>query len=144
MNNLLIGAISGNYKITDIHKWVQSSNEIDSKRILLLYNNQFNLEIIPYLNNHGIVVIVPEHNMYGETVEEFSLELTEGEEGEEAQGEDGIKSFDDFGGEEEEDFGGEEAQDDEIQDEIQDELEEEEEESENKLESFQSFINKKK
>lgn len=79
-----------------------------------------------------------------ETVEEFSLELTEGEEGEEAQGEDGIKSFDDFGGEEEEDFGGEEAQDDEIQDEIQDELEEEEEESENKLESFQSFINKKK
>lgn len=76
-----------------------------------------------------------------ETVEEFSLELTEGEE---AQGEDGIKSFDDFGGEEE-DFGGEEAQDDEIQDEIQDELEEEEEEeSENKLESFQSFINKKK
>jgi hypothetical protein len=76
-----------------------------------------------------------------ETVEEFSLELTEGEE---AQGEnDYIRSFDDFGGEEE-DFGGEEAQDDELQDEIQDELEEEEEESENKLESFQSFINKKK
>ena len=79
-----------------------------------------------------------------ETVEEFSLELTEGEE---AQGEDDIRSFDDFGGEEE-DFGGEEAQDedeiqDELQDEIQDELEEEEE-SENKLESFQSFINKKK
>jgi hypothetical protein len=78
-----------------------------------------------------------------ETVEEFSLELTEGEE---AQGEDDIRSFDDFGGEEE-DFGGEEAQDedeDELQDEIQDEMEEEEEESENKLESFQSFINKKK
>ena len=78
-----------------------------------------------------------------ETVEEFSLELTEGEE---SQGEnDDIRSFDDFGGEEE-DFGGEEAQDDELQDEIQDELEEEEEEeeSENKLESFQSFINKKK
>ena len=79
-----------------------------------------------------------------ETVEEFSLELTEGEEGEESQSEDDIRSFDDFGGEEE-DFGGEEAQDDdELQDEIQDELEEEEEESENKLESFQSFINKKK
>ena len=82
-----------------------------------------------------------------ETVEEFSLELTEGEESEESQGEDGIKSFDDFGGEEE-DFSGDEAQDDEAQDdEIQDEVEEEEEEeeeSENKLESFQSFINKKK
>jgi hypothetical protein len=75
-----------------------------------------------------------------ETVEEFSLELTEGEEGEEAQGEEGIRSFDDFGGEEE-DFGGEESQDEE---ESQEEEEEEEEESENKLESFQSFINKKK
>jgi hypothetical protein len=73
-----------------------------------------------------------------ETVEEFSLELTEGEE---AQGEEGIRSFDDFGGEEE-DFGGEESQE-----EIQDELEEEEEEDDNEgraLESFQSFINKKK
>jgi hypothetical protein len=94
-----------------------------------------------------------------ETVEEFSLELTEGGEDEKAQGEDGIKSFDDFGSEEEEDFddeedfADEEIQDetedetqDETQDEIQDELEEEEEEeeeSENKLESFQSFINKK-
>ena len=78
-----------------------------------------------------------------ETVEEFSLELTEGEEGEESKGGDGIKSFDDFG-DEEEDFDDEEIQD-ETQDEIQDELEEEEEEeeSENKLESFQSFINKK-
>jgi hypothetical protein len=72
-----------------------------------------------------------------ETVEEFSLELTEGEE---AQGEEGIRSFDDFGGEEE-DFDGEEAQD-EIQDELQDE---EEDDNEGRaLESFQSFINKKK
>jgi hypothetical protein len=75
-----------------------------------------------------------------ETVEEFSLELTEGEE---AQGEEGIRSFDDFGGEEE-DFGGEESQD-EIQDEIQDELEEDDDDNEGRaLESFQSFINKKK
>jgi hypothetical protein len=77
-----------------------------------------------------------------ETVEEFSLELTEGEE---AQGEEGIRSFDDFGGEEE-DFGGEESQD-EIQDEIQDELEEDDDDDDNEgraLESFQSFINKKK
>jgi hypothetical protein len=72
-----------------------------------------------------------------ETVEEFSLELTEGEE---AQGEEGIRSFDDFGGEEE-DFGGEESQD-----EIQDELEEDDDDDNEgrALESFQSFINKKK
>jgi hypothetical protein len=74
--------------------------------------------------------------MDDETVEEFSLELTEGEE---AQGEEGIRSFDDFGGEEE-DFGGEEAQDDD--NESQDE---DEDDNEGRaLESFQSFINKKK
>jgi hypothetical protein len=74
-----------------------------------------------------------------ETVEEFSLELTEGEE---AQGEEGIRSFDDFGGEEE-DFGGEESQDDD--NESQDELEEDDDDNEGRaLESFQSFINKKK
>jgi hypothetical protein len=71
MSNLLIGAISGNYKVKDINRWVESSNGIDSKRILLLYNNHFNVEIIPYLNKHGVEVIVPEHNMYGETIEEF-------------------------------------------------------------------------
>lgn len=77
-----------------------------------------------------------------ETIEEFSLDLTEGSE--ESEGEEDIRSFDDFGGEEE-DFGGEESQDDdedEIQDEIQDEDDEDEDES--ALESFQSFINKKK
>jgi hypothetical protein len=74
-----------------------------------------------------------------ETVEEFSLELTEGEE---AQGEEGIRSFDNFGGEEE-DFGGEEAQDDD--NESQDEEEDDEDDNEGRaLESFQSFINKKK
>jgi hypothetical protein len=73
-----------------------------------------------------------------ETVEEFSLELTEGEE---AQGEEGIRSFDDFGGEEE-DFGGEEAQDDD--NESQDDDEDEDDNEGRALESFQSFINKKK
>jgi hypothetical protein len=77
-----------------------------------------------------------------ETVEEFSLELTEGEE---SQGEDDIRSFDDFGGEEE-DFGGEESQEeDELQDELQDEEEDDDDDNEGRaLESFQSFINKKK
>jgi hypothetical protein len=79
-----------------------------------------------------------------ETVEEFSLDLGEEAQGEEAQGEEGIRSFDDFGGEEE-DFGGEESQDDD--NESQDEEEDEEDEDDNEgraLESFQSFINKKK
>ena len=82
-----------------------------------------------------------------ETVEEFSLELSEegveGLEGEESQGEEGIKSFGDFGGEEE-DFGqNEEEEEDEIQDELQDEIQDEEE-NESALESFQAFVNKRK
>jgi len=79
-----------------------------------------------------------------ETVEEFTLELGEESQGEGEEGEEGIKSFDDFGGEEE-DFDGEESQD-EIQDEIQDELEgdDDDDDDESALESFQSFINKKK
>ena len=87
----------------------------------------------------------------GEVIEEFSIETEEaqeGEEGEESEDGEGIKSFDDFGGEEE-DFAGEEAPEgleDEIQDdeEGQDDDEEEEEENGSALESFQSFINKKK
>jgi len=76
-----------------------------------------------------------------ETVEEFTLDLGEEAQGEEAQGEDGIRSFDDFGGEEE-DFDGEESQEEE---ELQDEIEEDEEDMNGSaLESFQSFINKKK
>jgi hypothetical protein len=76
-----------------------------------------------------------------ETVEEFSLDLGEEAQGEEAQGEEGIRSFDDFGGEEE-DFGGEESQDDD--NESQDEEEDEDDNEGRALESFQSFINKKK
>jgi len=85
----------------------------------------------------------------GEVIEEFSIETEEAQEGEESEDGEGIKSFDDFGGEEE-DFAGEEAPEgleDEIQDDEEgqdDDEEEEEEENGSALESFQSFINKKK
>ena len=68
-----------------------------------------------------------------ETVEEFSLELSEGET--QSEDEDGIKSFDEFG-DEEEDFDDNSVQDDE---EVQDD-----EDDKVTLESFQSFINKKR
>lgn len=84
----------------------------------------------------------------GEVIEEFSIETEEAQEGEESEDGEGIKSFDDFGGEEE-DFAGEEAPEgleDEIQDDEEGQDDDEEEEGENgsALESFQSFINKKK
>lgn len=83
-----------------------------------------------------------------ETVEEFSLELSEegveGFEGGEAQDEEGIKSFGEFGEEEEEDFGGEESEEEEMQDEMQDEAQDDDDEEEGALESFQAFVNKRK
>jgi hypothetical protein len=79
-----------------------------------------------------------------ETIEEFSIETEEGAQGESEE----IQGFDDF--DEEEDFeGGEEdedeGQDEEDEDEAQDEDEFEAQEEDMKaLESFQSFINKKR
>ena len=73
-----------------------------------------------------------------EVVEEFQIETEEGQEGEEGQEDvQGFDEFgqDEFGQDEEEDFG---QEDEEGQD------EEGQEESEGKLESFQSFISKKK
>jgi hypothetical protein len=69
-----------------------------------------------------------------EVIEEFSIEV---EEGQEAQDDvqDEVQGFDEFDQEEEEDFGQEEEEDDD---------EDENEKVEGQLESFQSFINKKK
>ena len=72
-----------------------------------------------------------------EVIEEFTIEVEEGEEGQDEEGQD-VQSFDEFGQDEEEDFS-EEGQDDDDDDE-----ESQEEELEGKLESFQSFINRKK
>ncbi len=66
-----------------------------------------------------------------EVVEEFQIETEEGQNDEEGQ--EDVQDFDEFGQDEEEDFGQDEEEDDD-----------KEEELEGKLESFQSFINKKK
>jgi hypothetical protein len=83
-----------------------------------------------------------------EIVEEFTITVEEGDE--DFAGEEGgdVKPFGDY--EEEDDFGSDE--DDDIQDEIQDELQDDEEDDDDDedelqgraLESFQSFISKKK
>jgi hypothetical protein len=94
--------------------------------------------------NEGLITVKAEKDE--EIIEEFSIETEEAQEGEESEEGEGIKSFDDFGGEEE-DFGSqdeEESQEEEEESELGEEMQDEEEESENKLESFQSFINKKK
>lgn len=68
-----------------------------------------------------------------EVIEEFSIEVEEGQEGQDDV-QDEVQGFDEFDQEEEEDFGQEEEDDDD----------DENEKVEGQLESFQSFINKKK
>ena len=79
-----------------------------------------------------------------EVVEEFQIETEEGQGSEEGQeGQDEIQGFGEFGQDEEEDFGqdDEEGDDDDFG---QEDEEDEDEKEEGALESFQSFINKKK
>lgn len=82
-----------------------------------------------------------------EVVEEFELETEEGQ-GDDVQGDD-VQGFDEFGQGEEDDFDAQ-GQDDEDLDSEDDEEgedfdnEEEDEKVEGQLESFQSFINKRK
>lgn len=91
----------------------------------------------------GVISVKAEKD--DEIVEEFSIEVEESEEGE-FEGEEGlegedIKGFGEFGGEEE-DFEGEESEEGEFEgEEMEDEMEEGEAPA---LESFQSFINKRK
>jgi len=75
-----------------------------------------------------------------EVVEEFELETEEGQDSEEVQG------FDEFGQDEEEDFEDEDSEfeDEDSEDEDEDSEFEDEDENGAKLESFQSFINKRK
>lgn len=84
-----------------------------------------------------------------ETIEEFSIETEEGSQGEsdEVQGFDDFDEEEDFEGGDEDEFEGDEDEfegGDEGQDEDEDEDEGQDEEDMKALESFQSFINKKR
>jgi hypothetical protein len=81
-----------------------------------------------------------------EVVEEFEIETEEGQFNDDEEGD--VQGFDEFGQDEEEDFEDEEDDSEEFESEEDEddseELESEEDENEVKLESFQSFINKRK
>ena len=96
-----------------------------------------------------------------EIVEEFELETEEGQGDDEDFGDEDVQGFDEFGQDEEDDFDSEEDEDfgqgqdededfgqgqdeDEDEDEDEDFGQEDEDDEESKLESFQSFINKKR
>ena len=75
-----------------------------------------------------------------EVVEEFSIEIEEGQDEESND----VQGFGQFGQDEEEDFGQNDEEEEFGQNDEEEEEEVQEEELEGKLESFQSFINKKR
>lgn len=67
---LLIGAISGNYTVTNLKNWVDTSNYPDIERILFYYNPT-NSDIIEYCKQNNIQIITPNFGFYNQTVNEF-------------------------------------------------------------------------
>jgi hypothetical protein len=65
-NNLLIGAISGNYKVQDIQRWVETSEWVDVHRVLLVYNQQDNPELLDYLREKKIGIVTPDFDFFGQ------------------------------------------------------------------------------
>src|SRR6056300_496192 len=63
-DNLLIGAISGNYGIEDIQTWVDTS-EFGFNRTLIVFNAESNSSLIPYLESKNINYIIPTHDFWG-------------------------------------------------------------------------------
>jgi hypothetical protein len=66
MSNLLIGAISGNYTVENIKRWVETSEWDDVDRVLLVYNQQDNPELLTYLQENKVGVIVPSFDFFGQ------------------------------------------------------------------------------
>jgi len=74
MKNLLIGAISGNYSAKDIEKWVSTSNFQDVHRTLLLYNHTQNPELITFLQQNNIEIVLPEFGFDGQEQKVFGVD----------------------------------------------------------------------
>lgn len=69
--NLLIGAISGNYSISDISPWVETSNFEGVDRVLLLYNKGQNQDLVEYLLKNNIKIIYPDFDFYNNKIKSF-------------------------------------------------------------------------
>lgn len=67
MKNLLIGAISGNYSIEKIRKWVESSNYRDKnfKRVLIIFNIEDNISLEQYCKDNNIEIVLPTFDYWG-------------------------------------------------------------------------------
>lgn len=70
-SNLLIGAISGNYSVQDIQRWVETSNFENVERVLLLYNSKENPQLQEYLKQNNVGVVFPTFDFFGQEKEVF-------------------------------------------------------------------------
>ena len=74
MKNILIGAISGNYGIVDIENWVRSAKRVLTNKdqiYILAYNYKEDDEVIRYLLENEVQVVMPRIDMWGNPIEEF-------------------------------------------------------------------------
>lgn len=66
MKSLLIGAVSANYKPSDVRRWIETSRGWDGcERILLMYNGESNPDLANYIRQNDIRVIVPTDDVWG-------------------------------------------------------------------------------
>lgn len=71
-SNLLIGAISANYQISDVEKWVLTSNWNEHARALLVYNvSDLNSPLLNFLQDNNIEILQPTFNFWGDSIESF-------------------------------------------------------------------------
>jgi len=76
MTKLLIGAISGNYNVKDVQRWLESSDSFDIKRVLFLYNDE-NSDLKNYLLSKNVDIIIPNYNAYNQEVKKFQTNTGE-------------------------------------------------------------------
>lgn len=72
--NILMGAVSGNYSINDINRWILSAKKVlseDDKIVLLLYNSTKDSDLFKFLIQNNIEVLQPDFDFYGVIVDRF-------------------------------------------------------------------------
>lgn len=70
MDNILIGAISGNYTVDNLKTWIETSNYPNIKRVLFYYNPASE-ELAEYCKANNVELVYPNFNLYGQEVNEF-------------------------------------------------------------------------
>jgi hypothetical protein len=70
--NILLGAISGNYKPSDIERWVRTSKWDGVDRVLFVYNHKENPDLVAFLKQEGITAVLPDFDFFGNITSEFT------------------------------------------------------------------------